>query len=808
MRERCRAAGHTQQQLARAVGLHPNVLSHKLHQRGALLNAADAAAIVTVLAEWGTVGSVDEARGLLALMDVPERAIPAQAWTSGPLGALHRGPEAALAPAGRAGAAAGPAPAADANPGGSHLAPLPLPLPVTPLVGRAAEVAAVTAAVPNFRLITLTGTGGTGKTRVALQAAAELASQFPDGTAFADLAPVSDPDLVAVTLLRALGLSSQSAATAEDQLAAALHPGRVLLIADNMEHLVEQAPLLGRLLTAAPGLHLLVTSRVGLGLYGEQQLRVPPLRLPERGSRAVTSEAVQLFVQRAQAVTPGFDPRGEALAATAAICAALDGLPLAIELAAARVRLYPPQALLPQLEARLPLLVGGPRNMPRRQQTLRATLDWSDALLSADARDLFVRVGVFAGPFDAAAAAAVCAAADPLAMTERLAELAEHSLLEVTPGLTPRFALLATIREYSLARLAETGQADAVHERHLRHYLALATQARTHLDGQQQGDWFDRLAADFANIRAALDWARSRAEAGTGYLEDGLRLATAAAPFWRRRGSMAEGTLHLERLLAIDARHHLAAPATRAWAALEASALACFGGDYPTTVDLARQGLELCTTLDDLPGQAWAHRYLGEAALALGDMATAEPHFRSQLELAERARDSWTEAAAWNMLAQVSRYQGRYPDATEQLRRAQRAFQAARDPDGVATVFSSLGEVARDAGEPDRARDLFREALRGYQQTGSKRGMAYALEGLATVAAMTGDGRAGLTCFGAAQTLREQSAGRLMPVDQAILDRFLEPGVAALPQREREQALAEGRSRPLAQVIDEALTRG
>jgi predicted ATPase len=810
VRERRRTAGRTQQQLARAVGLHPDVLSHKLHQRGALLNAADVAAIVTVLAEWGTVGSVDEARGLLALMDVPERTIPAQAWASGALGALSAGAASAAGRAGRAGragATAVPNPANAPNPGGGRLAPRPLPVPVTLLVGRSAEVAAVTAAVPGCRLVTLTGTGGTGKTRVALAAAAELASHFPDGTAFADLAPVSDPDLLAVTLLRALGLASQSAATAEDQLATALRPARVLLIADNMEHLIEQAPLLGRLLTAAPGLHLLVTSRVGLGLYGEQQLRVPPLRLPDQGGRAAASEAVQLFVQRAQAMDRGFDPRGEALTATAAICAALDGLPLAIELAAARVRLYPPRALLPQLEARLPLLVGGPRDMPRRQQTLRATLDWSDALLSPDTRDVFARVGVFAGPFDAAAAAAVCGTADPLAMTERLAELAEHSLLEVTPGLTPRFGLLAIIREYSLARLAETGQSDAVHERHLRHYLALATQARTHLDGQQQGDWFDRLAADFPNIRAALDWARSRAEAGSGYLEDGLSLATAAAPFWRRRGSMAEGTLHLERLLAIDARHHLAAPATRAWAALEASALACFGGDYPATVDLARQGLELCTTLDDLPGQAWAHRYLGEAALALGDMVTAEPHFRSQLELAEQARDSWTEAAAWNMLAQVSRYQGRYPDATEQLRRAQRAFQAARDPDGVATVFSSLGEVARDARDPDRARDLFREALRGYQQTGSKRGMAYALEGLATVAAMTGDGRAGLTYLGSAQALREQSTGRLMPVDQAILDRFMDPGMAALTQREREQALAEGRNRPLVQVIDEALTR-
>ena len=783
------------------------MLSHKLHQRGALLNAADVAAIITVLAQWGTVDSVDEARRLLALMEVPERAISAEAWTSGPLSVLSRDPAPTGGPAARVGAAAVLNPAAAANPSGSRLAPPPLPVPVTPLVGRAAEVAAVTAAVTACRLVTLTGTGGTGKTRVALQAAAELASQFPDGTAFADLAPVSYPDLVAVTLLRALGLTSQSAATAEDELAAALRPACVMLIADNMEHLIGQAPLLGRLLAAAPRLHLLVTSRVGLGLYGEHQLRVPPLRLPDQAGRAATSEAVQLFVQRAQAMDQGFDPRGEALAAIAKICGALDGLPLAIELAAARVRLYPPQALLPQLQTRLPLLVGGPRNMPERQQTLRATLDWSDALLAPDARDLFARVGVFAGPFDAAAAAAVCGTADPLAMTERLAELAEHSLLEVTPGLNPRFGLLATIREYSLARLAETRQADTVHERHLRHYLALALQARTHLDGPQQADWFDRLAADFANIRAALEWAQSRAEAGTGYLEDALRLATAAAPFWRRRGSMAEGTLHLERLLAIDARHRMAAPATRAWAALEASMLACFRGDYPAAVDLARQGLDLCTTLDDLPGQAWAHRFLGEAALARGDLITAEPHFRSQLELAELARDAQAEAVAWNMLAQVSRYQGRYPDATAQLRRAQRAFQAVGDPDGAAAVLNGLGEVARDAGEPDRARGLFRQALRGYQGTGSKRGMAYVLEGLATAAAMTGDGRGALTYLGAAQALREQSAGRLMPVDQAILDRFIGPGVAALTGPEREQVLAEGRSRPLAQVIDEALTR-
>jgi predicted ATPase len=795
VRARRRAAGRTQQQLARRVGVHPDVLSHKLHARGAVLTSADVTAIVIVLAGWGGVGSQAEARALLALMGVPPQAVPPGAWASGPLGALPPGD------------AAPPEPAIVATANGGRLAPVPLPVPLTPLVGRAAEVAAVAAAVAGCRLVTLTGTGGTGKTRVALQAAAELAGRFADGVAFADLAPVSDPDLVAVTLLRALGLASQSAAAAEDQLVTALRPARVLLVADNMEHLIEQAPLLGRLLAAVPGLHLLVTSRVALGLYGEQQLRVPPLALPGPVGPAAGSEAVQLFVQRARAVAPEFDPRGEALAATAAICSALDGLPLAIELAAARVRLYPPQALLPQLQARLPLLVGGPRDLPARQQTLRATFDWSDALLAADARDLFARVGVFAGPFDAAAAAAVSGVDGPVVMNGRLAELAEHSLLEVTPGPVPRFGLLATVREYALARLAETGQADAVHERHLGHYLALATQARTHLDGPQQSAWFDRLAADFADIRAALDWARAEAEADGHHLDDGLRLATAAVPFWRRRGSVAEGALHLDRLLALEARHHAAAPATVAWAVLEASGLAFFRGDYPATIGLARQGLDLCGELGDLSGQAWAYSYLGQATIGLDDLTTAERHFRSQLELTEQAGDRWAEAHALNLLAQVSRYQGRYDEATAQLRRAHRAFQDTGDPHNAATVIGSLGEVARDAGKPDQARDLFRQALRDDLQTGTKVLTAVILEGLATVAAMTGDGRTALTYVGAAQALREQSGGPIWSVDQAILDRFLDPGLAALTPQEREQALTEGRNRPLGQIIDQALTR-
>jgi predicted ATPase len=807
VRQRRRAAGRTQQQLARGVGLHPDVLSHKLHARGALLTSADVTAILTTLAGWGAVGSQAEARTLLALMGLPPQAVPPGAWADGPLGALPPGDPDSPPIGPQQDGEPGP------EPGGGGLSPAPLPSLLTPLVGREAEVAEVAAAVAERRLVTLTGTGGTGKTRVALQAARELAGRFADGVAFADLAPVGDPGLLAVALARAVGLQPPSPSTTEGQLAAALRPARLLLVADNMEHLVEQAPLLARLLAAAPGLYLLVTSRIPLGLYGEHLLRVPPLGLPSPQVDPACSEAVRLFTARAQAVAPGFDPHGDDLGAVAAICTALDGLPLAIELAAAQVRLYPPQALLPRLRQRLPLLTRGPHDLPRRQQTLRATLEWSEALLPPAERALFARLGVFAGPFDAAAAAAVCVDAAPAGdVLEPLAMLGEHGLLEVSPGDPPRFRLLQTIREYALARLAETGQATPMRQRHLRHCLTLATQAEVALYGPDHGSWAARVEADFANVHAALDWAREQLDqAGppdhAGCLEQALRLATAVASIWQDRGWLAEGTHHLERLLAIDARLGTAAPVTRAWALLQASALACFRGDSAGTTALAAESLALFQALGDLRGQARSHRYLGEAALSAGDYPVAEPHFTAELALARQARDRRVQAEACNMLGQVLRYQGRYAAATTRLRQALRSFQAAGDPDSAATILASLAEVARDTGQPARARSLYQQALRVHQQTGNKRQITYHLEGLAGVAALEHQPRAALVYLGAAQALRETTGGPPLPPEQAILTRLLDPLLAELTPRQRDDALAEGRTRPLTDIIAEALSQ-
>lgn len=766
--------------------MHPDVLSHKLHAKGAILTTTEVASIVTTLARWGAVGSEEEARELLALMTVPAHALPRQDWAAGPLAALPPSkPRAVASQTGR-------------------LTPVLPPAPSTPLVGRAPEVAAAKAALADCRLVTLTGPGGIGKTRVALAAAAGLASRFSDGVAFADLAPVDMPSLLAVTLARAVGLQPQSVA-AEGQLAAALSSAELLLVADNMEHLTSEAPLLGRLLAAAPGLRLLVTSRIPLRLYGECQLRIPPLDVSGPGA-APGGAAVELFLSRVRAAGV-LAPEGQELAAVAEICAAVDGLPLAIELAAAQTRLYPPHAVLARLTARQPLLTTELRDVPARQQTLGATLDWSYALLPPAAQGLFASLGVLTGPFDPAAAAALRPGESEAAVTAALAELADHSLADVIPGDPPRFRLLETIREYALARLAEAGQETSTRERHLQHYRAVAEAAQCDQDGPRLTASLGWLRDNLDNVHAALQFAGDRAEADGAWLDHGLRLAVATATVWRLQGSLAVGSFHLERLLALDDRLRASSLATRARALLEAAGLACFRGHYPRTDALARQALAECQVLNDLPGQSRAHRYLGEAALALGDLATAESHIACQVALAERARDSWALADARNMLGTLLRYQGRHNAATAQLRAALRLAHALGDLDVKAAVLNSLGEVARDAGQPTRALRLFRAALRTRLQIGGSRGMAYDLEGIAAATVFCGEPRSALICLGAARALRETASTPLPPAEQTILGMVLEAPLAALGQAEQDDAIREGRDLPLASIIAIALGR-
>ena len=409
-----RSASRTQQQLAREIGLHPDVLSHKLNgASGAVLHSRDVTAIVRALAGWGGIGSREDAERLLELGSVPVGLVASMSWDQPPLSTL---------PLARS-ASEPPDPMWWVGEHVPNLRPQPLPEPVTSLVGRTDEVVAVAETLRRHRLVTLLGAGGTGKTRVALQVAKEAAGDFPDGVAFVDLAPLTSPETITDAVLRSLGLAPEIGGVTEEQLFRALRPVRVLLVLDNMEHLLAGAALLSRLLAAAPELSLLVTSRVVLQLYGEQQIRIRPLELPAEGSVAPptavrANDAVELFCQRARAVHPGFEPVGAELTTVAQICRVLGGLPLAIELAAARVRTFPPPALLERLESHLGWLRGGPPDLPRRQQSLIAALPWSEALLSPEQRRLFAHLGIFAGSFDAAGAAAV---------TDQLVQGAEFS---------------------------------------------------------------------------------------------------------------------------------------------------------------------------------------------------------------------------------------------------------------------------------------------------------------------------------------------------------------------------------------------
>ena len=581
----------------------------------------------------------------------------------------------------------------------------------------------------------------------------------------------------------------------------------MLLVVDNFEHVLDAVQLLARMLVGCSAIRLLTTSRIALRLYGEHTVRVPPLYLPgDYGSDLEDSEAVRLFIARAQAVRPDFAPQEDELAATAGICAALDGLPLAIELAAARIRLYPPLALLPMLRSRLALLTGGPRDLPQRQQTLRATLDWSHDLLPAHARRLFAYLGVFAGSFDAAAASAVSGDPDPVTTLGKLADLADQSLLEVAAGQTPSFRMLQTVREYSLARLAETGEQDAARQRHLAYFLTAALAVQAGLDGPGQAGLLDQLEEAYPNLRAALEFAYREAGHDIRCLADGLRLAATLGPLWQRRGPLAEGMLQLDRLLARDdAQQRPSDPAVRASAVLAACALACFQGDYARTATLARHGIELCAPLSDHCGLARAYRFLGEAALAVGDDDEAEPNFERELAEAALAGDMLDLAAAYNMLGQAARHRGEVRRATSLIWQALKLFREADDPNGVSTMLSSLGELARDAGQPLRTWRLFGAALRRHAALGNKRHMAYELEGLAAAAAMGQAGQQALMYVGAAQVLREETGGPLPPAERAILDRILAPALAPLSVRERQGAISRGRNQPLPSTIEHAL---
>jgi predicted ATPase/Tfp pilus assembly protein PilF len=617
-----------------------------------------------------------------------------------------------------------------------------LPLQPTPLVGREREVEEIAQRLRSeeARLLTLTGPGGTGKTRLALQAGADLLDEFDDGVFFVSLATITDAKLVPPTIARPLGVKESAEQPLMETLKSYLHSKHLLLILDNFEQVLEGTPVVGELVGACPRLKVLATSRTSLRLYGEQEYPVPPLALPDPRAlppvKVLTQyEAVKLFVERARAVKADFEVTNENAPAVAEICARLDGLPLAIELAAARVRMLPPQALLRRLGNRLKLLKGGPRDLPTRQQTLRGTIDWSYELLTEEEKTLLGRLSVFSGGRTLEAIEEICDSGQDIDALEGVESLLEKSLLrgEEGAGRESRFVMLETVQEYAREKLEESGEAEETKRLHAEYFLALAQKADPELKGPDQLQWLQKLEAEHGNMRAALGWALQRGET-----EVALRLGGALWWFWFVRGHYSEGRRWLEEALAIDGRGSLE---SRAMALAGVGALARDQGDLDRAEEASAEGLELL--VEEATERSEAKLYLlsslAHVALEREDYSRATELFEESLALSREMGNGWGLAGSVMSLATVTHEQGDFKRATELYEESIDLFRERGDKLGLAWCLINLGLVLYSLGDVGRAVKLTEEGVSLLRELGAGADTAIGLSNLGWMALLQND---------------------------------------------------------------------
>jgi predicted ATPase/class 3 adenylate cyclase len=624
-----------------------------------------------------------------------------------------------------------------------------LPLQPTPLIGREKEVAEVCdlLGAEATRLLTLTGPGGIGKTRLALQAAADLLDEFPDGTYFVQLATLTEAELFISAVAETLGVREIGEQPLDESLKDYLHERRLLLLLDNFEQVLGAAPTVTELLTAAPGLKVLATSRAPLGLYGEHEFPVPPLTLPDLKlqpplERLTQYEAVGLFVERARAVKPDFKVTNESAPAVAEICVRLDGLPLAIELAAARIKMLPPKAMLQRLSSRLKLLTGGARDLPERQRTLRATIEWSFALLNEGEQVLFGRLAVFSGGRTLEAIEAICDAEGdlPMEVFDGVSSLLDKSLLrqEEGPNGEPRFVMLETVHEFAREKLKESAEAEEINRAHAQYFLTLAEEANPELKGANQLEWLERLEAEHDNMRAALTWALKRKE-----VEVALRLGGALWWFWSMRGYHSEGRRWLEEALAMDGR---VSPEVRAMALAGVGELAFDQGDLDRAKEACQEGLEL---LEHEEGREAREAklnllvWLGFVAWVREEYERAKQLFEEGLALSRERSDTWWLATFLLYVAIVPHYLGDYERATELTEESMDLFREQGDKLSLAYCLNNLAMMVYSQGDLGRAAQLTEEAVALFRELGARGDVALGLYNLGWIALLQDDlGRA------------------------------------------------------------------
>jgi predicted ATPase/DNA-binding CsgD family transcriptional regulator len=680
-----------------------------------------------------------------------------------------------------------------------------LPAQLTSFVGREKEIAEIKELLKANRLVVLTGTGGSGKTRLALQVAADLSDYYRDGAWLVELAPLSDPNLVPGAIAQALKLQSGGDTALTESLKHFFGRKHLLLLLDNFEHLLEASFLVGELLSAAPQLSVLATSRERLHVYGEQEYPVHPLQLPdhqhpEAPEKLLSYEAINLFVQRAQSVQPDLEANENTLPAIKRICTQLDGLPLALELAASQVKIYPPPILAQQLGNRLGALPQGPRDLPFRQRTLHATIEWSENLLKPQERTLFARLAVFSAGATLEAIERICTPGLSEKIIELLSALVEKNLVltRESPGGELRFSMLETIHDYARQRLAASDDAQEIHKLHAAYYTDLAAIAYREFRTSRHVYWFAKLRAEQENLRAALAWSL-----GEGDIHFALSLTGSLRDHWLYNGNAAEGYRWCELIL--EKKVH-ESPNLLAGVLCTAGTLAYNKGDIQQGEQLLRRSLELYQQSGDESGTAWALILL--AISGVGDPEQIDRYLamaQESLEAFRRLEDRPGMAQAYNILGELARSVGDYDAAQHYYEECLQLVKITGERMREAMQYDNLSLLAYHRGQYQRSLELILRGLLMFRELGANYGLAMALATMAGPISRLGDHEKAARLLGASDAWMLSSGINQQPADQIEVEKFQSAVRQALGEEAFQQAWQAGHEMSIEEALDYAL---